>query len=55
MLAATVVIHGLGCATVDSVGPLLPAEAATKMPALLARRKATSTGSTKFVLEPEME
>ena len=34
--AATVVIHGLGCATVAVVGPLLPAEAATNTPASAA-------------------
>ena len=34
--AATVVIQGLGCATVLTVGPLLPAEAATNTPASLA-------------------
>ena len=36
--AATVVIHGLGWATVPDVGPLLPAEAATKTPASAAPR-----------------
>ncbi len=34
--AATVVIHGDGCATVEDAGPLLPAEAATKTPAFAA-------------------
>src|SRR6478752_6429636 len=34
--AATVVSHGLGCATVLAVGPLLPADAATNTPASAA-------------------
>ena len=53
--AATVVSHGLGCATVELAGPLLPAEAATNTPASAANRKATSTGSRKLVSEPLME
>ena len=44
--AATVVTHGLLCATVEAVGPLLPAEVATKTPAAAAPRKAYSTAST---------
>src|SRR5829696_1586358 len=53
-LAATVVIHGLGCATCEA--PLvLPAEAATYTPASAANRNATSTGSRKFVRVPLIE
>ena len=47
--AATVVIHGPGCATVPPPGPALPADADTKTPASAANRNATSTGSRKFV------
>ena len=36
-------------------GPELPPEAATKMPASAAERKAMATGSTIEVLEPEIE
>src|SRR5262249_45799487 len=46
LLAATVVTHGELCATVDAVGPLLPADAAMKTPASAANMKETSTGST---------
>ena len=53
--AATVVSHGLGCATVLVVGPLLPAEAATKTPASAANRNAISTGSRKLVCVPLIE
>ena len=53
--AATVVSHGLGCATVLVVGPLLPAEAATNTPASAAYRNATSTGSRKLVAVPLIE
>ena len=53
--AATVVIHGLGWATVLAVGPLLPAEAATNTPASAAYRNAISTGSRKLVTEPLTE
>src|SRR5688500_7881782 len=55
VLAATVVSQGLGWATVEAPGPLLPAEAATKTPAFDAKRNATSTGSRKFVLVPLIE
>ena len=55
MPAATVVSQGLGWATVDAVGPLLPAEAATNTPASAANRNATSTGSRKFVDVPLIE
>src|SRR4051794_30296002 len=47
--AATVVVHGPGCATVEVAGPLLPADSATKIPASAAKRNETSTGSRKFV------
>ena len=40
--AATVVSHGPGWATVEDVGPLLPADAATNTPASAAKRNATS-------------
>jgi len=53
--AATVVTHGLGCATVLPPGPSLPAEVATKTPASAANRKATSTGSRKLVRVPLIE
>jgi hypothetical protein len=53
--AATVVIHGLGCATVLVAGPLFPAEAETKTPASAAKRNEISTGSAKFVSDPEIE
>ena len=53
--AATVVSHGLGWATVAVVGPLLPADAATKTPASAALKNATSTGSRKLVVLPLME
>jgi hypothetical protein len=43
--AATDASHGLMCATVDAVGPLLPADAATNTPASAANRYATSTAS----------
>ena len=49
VLAATVVTQGLGCSTVEAPGPELPAEAATKMPAEAAHRKASSTGSIAVV------
>src|SRR5262249_46474927 len=55
VLAATVVSHGLGCATVDAVGPLLPADAATNTPASEAFRNATSTAFRKFVVVPLIE
>ena len=53
--AATVVIQVLGWATVDVVGPLLPAEAATKTPASAANKNAISTGSRKLVWVPLIE
>src|SRR5581483_1794558 len=53
--AATVVTHGLGCATVPLVGPLLPADADTKTPASAAFRKAISAASRKFVEVPLIE
>src|SRR5262249_3885108 len=53
--AATVVVHGPGCATVPVVGPLLPADSLTNTPASSAKRNATSTGSRKFVDVPLIE
>ena len=53
--AATVVIHGLGCATVLEAGPLFPAEAATKTPASAANRNEIITGSAKLVRDPLIE
>lgn len=53
--AATVVSHGEEWLTVLAVGPELPPEAATKMPASAAARNARATGSTIVVLLPEME
>src|SRR4051812_16796232 len=54
-LAATVVSHGLGWATVETVGPSLPAEAATKTPASSANRNATSFELRKLVVVPPIE
>src|SRR5918997_2945087 len=45
VLAATVVSQGATCSRVDGPGPLLPAEADTKMPPAAADRNAWSTGS----------
>ena len=53
--AATVVTHGEEWFTVFAVGPELPPEAETKIPASAAERKAMATGSTTEVLLPEME
>ena len=55
VLAATVVIHGLGCATVEAPGPLLPAEALTYTPAAAANRNETSTEFVNAVVVPEIE
>ena len=55
MPAAIVVIHGLGCATVEAVGPLLPAEALTYTPASAANRNETSTEFVNAVDVPEIE
>ena len=55
MPAATVVTHGLGCATVEVVGPLLPADVDTKTPAFAANRYEIFTGSAKFVCDPLIE
>ncbi len=46
VLAATVVSQGATWLSVDAPGPSLPAEVATKMPALAAERNARSTGSS---------
>ena len=55
MPAATVVIHGLGCATVEAVGPLLPADVVTKTPAAAAKRNETSTEFGEAVAVPLIE
>ncbi len=55
LLAATVVSQGAPWLTVLAVGPELPAEAATKMPAEAAERKAIETGSVVVVVEHEIE
>ena len=41
--------------TVLAVGPELPAEAATKIPAEAAERNAMATGSVVVEVEPEIE
>src|SRR5699024_6904874 len=48
-------IHGPVWAAVDAPGPELPADAATNTPALVASRKARSTGSCQGLSEPEIE
>ena len=48
-------IHGLGCATVEIVGPALPAEAVTKTPAAAAFRNETSTELVNAVVVPLIE
>ena len=53
--AATVVSQGPGWATVEVVGPLLPADVATKTPAFAAYRNAISAGSRKLVCVPLIE
>ena len=53
--AATVVSHGEEWFTVFAVGPELPADAETKMPASAADLKARATGSTTELLLPEIE
>src|SRR6478735_3366695 len=53
--AATLVIQGPAWLTVEAVGPELPAEAATKIPAAAALRNARETASTVELLFPEME
>src|SRR6266516_3061755 len=53
--AAVVMIHGLACATVAAVGPLLPADALTHTPAAAAFRNASSTLFVNDVVEPEIE
>ena len=49
VLAATVVSHGPGAATVPAPGPAFPAEAATNTPDAAALKNATITGSRKLV------
>src|SRR6476661_9240346 len=53
--AATVVTHGAKCPVVPAPGPSLPADVATKTPALYASRKAISAGSVYGSVPPEME
>ena len=53
--AATVVSHGLLCATVEASGPELPADAATKTPASAAPSKANSVSSMTVSVSPEIE
>ena len=48
-------IHGLGCATVETVGPELPADAVTKTPAAAAFRNETSTEFVNAVEVPLIE
>ena len=48
-------IHGLGWATVDAAGPLLPADALTYTPAAAANRNETSTEFVNAVVVPEIE
>ena len=55
VVAATVLSHGLLCATVDSPGPELPAEVDTKTLASAAASKASSTGSSTVPVAPEIE
>ncbi len=52
VLAATVVIHGDALSRVDAPGPELPAEAATKMPALAAPRNALSVAENVVRADP---
>jgi hypothetical protein len=54
-VAAVVVTHGLGCATEPGAGPLFPADVATKMPAVAARRNALCTMLRKSVCVPPTE
>ena len=53
--APTVVTHGPPWSEVPAPGPLLPAEALTEMPALVASRNASSTGSLYGCAPPETE
>ncbi len=53
--AAVVMIHGLGCATVETVGPELPADAVTKTFAAAAFRNETSTELVNAVDVPLIE
>ena len=55
VLAPTVVTHGLAWPTVGAPGPRLPAEAATKTPAAVAWRNASSTESVTVSPGPETE
>ena len=53
--APTVVTHGPPWSAVEAPGPLLPAEALTEMPALVASRNASSTASVYGRAPPEIE
>src|SRR3954470_11748787 len=53
--APTVVTHGPPWSEVPAPGPLLPADAATEMPAFVASRNAISTGSVYGLAPPEIE
>src|SRR5690606_6572369 len=54
-VAGTDAVQGPVLATVPGIGPSLPADAATKMPALNASRKARSTMSVQGLSVPLME
>src|SRR5262249_35459128 len=53
--APTVVTHGPPWSEVAAVGPLLPADALTEIPAFVASRNASSTGSVYGEAPPEIE
>ncbi len=53
--APTVVTHGPPWSEVPAPGPLLPAAALTEIPALVASRNASSTGSEYGCAPPEIE
>ena len=54
VLAPTVVSHGLAWSRVVAPGPELPADAATKIPAWVALRKASSSESSSGLGPPPM-
>ena len=54
-LLPTVVTHGATCATVESPGPVLPADMETNTPASAARRVASITNPVSAVVEPLIE
>src|SRR4051812_14599641 len=53
--APTVVVHGPPWSEAPAPGPLLPAEALTEIPALVASRNASSTASEYGCAPPEIE